>query len=244
MAEKNSNIKTMSKKGKEVTAELEKLTGINLSEEDKAVENKEAADTTTSESKIQDIKDVDLGEDNAMKPLLFKCPNDMYLSIRKDSGEMIIDESCCTVLSVMVKNTGEINTNFSGSHNPDLVKVLSRAVKKYMRELRRKLKSDYKIAREELELKSEEIPEEMKFDASKEVETTRPWNAEENEENSKEKPSKQTAKKPSTTKSKSATKTTQKSTTKPAAKSTTKTQSKATNSKQKNTTPKSKTTMK
>ena len=176
MAEKG-NIKTMSKKGKEVTKELEKLTGINLSEEEKVVEETATTEQPV-ESKLQDIKDVDLGEDNAMKPLLFKCPNDMYLSIRKDSGEMIIDESCCTILSVMVKNTGEINTNFSGSHNPDLVKVLSKAMKKYLRELKRKLKADYKVAREELELKTEDIPEDMKFDASKEVETERPWDKE------------------------------------------------------------------
>lgn len=173
MAEKN-NIKTMSKKGKEVTKELEKLTGIDLTSEEEKVTDMSATEQV-EESKLQDIKDVNLGEDDAMKPLLFKCPNDMYLSIRKDSGEMIIDESCCTILSVMVKNTGEINTNFSGSHNPDLVKVLSKAMKKYLRELKKKLRADYRVAREELELKSEDIPEDMKFDASKEVETERPW---------------------------------------------------------------------
>ncbi|MBE5738864.1 MAG: hypothetical protein E7354_03980 [Clostridiales bacterium] len=185
MEKKNSkgSIKKMSAKSEEVTEKLEKLTGINLREEDTIAEEKPAenSETTTQNateqpSTLQDIKDVDLGEDNAMKPLLFKCPNDIYHSIRKDSGETIVDESCCTVLSIMVKNTGEIATNFSGSHNPDLVKVLSKAVKKYMRELRRKLRSDYKIAREELKLKDEDIPEDMKFDATKEVQTERPWN--------------------------------------------------------------------
>lgn len=210
MAEKN-NIKTMSKKGKEVTKELEKLTGIDLTNEEEKV-----ADTTATEkveeSKLQDIKDVDLGEDNAMKPLLFKCPNDMCLSIRKDSGEMIIDESCCTILSVMVKNTGEINTNFSGSHNPDLVKVLSRAMKKYLRELKKKLKADYKVAREELELKTEDIPEDMKFDATKEVETERPWNIEKSD-SAEETETKKATKKPSTKKTTSKKSATSKSTT-------------------------------
>lgn len=204
MAEKGK-IKTMSKKGKEVTAELEKLTGINLSEEDKV---EETTAEEKEESKLQDIKDVDLGEDNAMKPLLFKCPNDMYLSIRKDSGEMIIDESCCTILSVMVKNTGEINTNFSGSHNPDLVKVLSKAMRKYLRELKRKLKADYKIAREELELREEDIPEDMKFDASKEVETERPWNIDKEVGVEEKTP----AKKPATKKNPSTKSTTKKTT--------------------------------
>lgn len=222
MAE-NKNIKTMSKKGKEVTKELEKLTGINLSEEEKVEPTTESTDTK-KESKLQDIKDVDLGEDNAMKPLLFKCPNDMYLSIRKDSGEMIIDESCCTILSVMVKNTGEINTNFSGSHNPDLVRVLSKAMKKYLRELKRKLKADYKVAREELELKAEEIPEDMKFDASKEVETERPWNIEKEEKTAEgvdKKPKKSVAKK-ETTKKPTAKKSTTAKDSKPAKKNTTK----------------------
>ena len=189
-----------------VQSELEKLTGINLSEEDKV---EETAAEEKEESKLQDIKDVDLGEDNAMKPLLFKCPNDMYLSIRKDSGEMIIDESCCTILSVMVKNTGEINTNFSGSHNPNLVKVLSKAMKKYLRELKRKLKADYKIAREELELREEDIPEDMKFDASKEVETERPWNIDKEEVKAEEKAP---AKKPATKKNSSTKSTTKKTT--------------------------------
>ena len=218
MAEKG-NIKTMSKKGKEVTKELEKLTGINLSEEEKVVEETATTEQPV-ESKLQDIKDVDLGEDNAMKPLLFKCPNDMYLSIRKDSGEMIIDESCCTILSVMVKNTGEINTNFSGSHNPDLVKVLSKAMKKYLRELKRKLKADYKVAREELELREEDIPEDMKFDASKEVETERPWDKEKIVEKATPKKKTTIAKKSTgTTKKTPAKSTTNKTTTK---KSTTK----------------------
>ena len=232
MAEKGK-IKTMSKKGKEVTAELEKLTGINLSEEDKV---EETTAEEKEESKLQDIKDVDLGEDNAMKPLLFKCPNDMYLSIRKDSGEMIIDESCCTILSVMVKNTGEINTNFSGSHNPDLVKVLSKAMKKYLRELKRKLKADYKVAREELELREEDIPEDMKFDASKEVETERPWNLDKEEVKAEEKAP---AKKSSGTTKSTATKATAKKTT--TKKSTTK---KTTNTKSVTKKPASNTTKK
>lgn len=221
MAEKG-NIKTMSKKGKEVTKELEKLTGINLSEEEKVVEETATTEQPV-ESKLQDIKDVDLGEDNAMKPLLFKCPNDMYLSIRKDSGEMIIDESCCTILSVMVKNTGEINTNFSGSHNPDLVKVLSKAMKKYLRELKRKLKADYKVAREELELREEDIPEDMKFDASKEVETERPWNIDKEVKAEEKAPAKKSAtKKKSSTKSTTKKTTNTKSTTKKTASNTTK----------------------
>lgn len=193
--------KPMSEEGKRITAKLEKLTGIKLSDDEEAegktakdikkeTENKSNAgaekesknNTVNSDGKdspkeccdttaqtLQDIKDVDLSEEEAIKPLLFKCPNDIRLTIKKDSGEYIIDESCCTTLSVMIKNTGEIATNFSGSHNPDLVKILSKAMKKYMRELKKKLKADYKEAREELKLRQEDIPEDMKFDKDAKV---------------------------------------------------------------------------
>lgn len=139
----------------------------NTANSDGKDSQKECCDTGAQT--LQDIKDVDLSEEEAIKPLLFKCPNDIRLTIKKDSGEYIIDESCCTTLSVMIKNTGEIATNFSGSHNPDLVKILSKAMKKYMRELKKKLKADYKEAREELKLKQEDIPEDMKFDKDAKV---------------------------------------------------------------------------
>lgn len=196
--------KPMSEEGKKITAKLEKLTGIKLSD-DEVTEEKTAKNTkketenksnervekevknkpvesegediqkesiNTSAQALQDIKDVDLSEEEAIKPLLFKCPNDIRLTIKKDNGEYIIDESCCTTISVIVKNTGEIATNFSGSHNPDLVKILSKAMKRYMRELKKKLKADYKEAREELKLKREDIPDDMKFDKDAKVPST------------------------------------------------------------------------
>lgn len=196
--------KPMSEEGKRITAKLEKLTGIKLSDDEVAEEKtakntkKETEDKSnarvekeiknkpvegegkdiqkdsinTSTQALQDIKDVDLSEEEAIKPLLFKCPNDIRLTIKKDNGEYIIDESCCTTISVIVKNTGEIATNFSGSHNPDLVKILSKAMKRYMRELKKKLKADYKEAREELKLKREDIPDDMKFDKDANVPST------------------------------------------------------------------------
>lgn len=204
--------KPMSEEGKRITAKLEKLTGIKLSDDEvageksannlqkdtesksnakveKEIKNKPVEDEgkdiqkesiNTSTHTLQDIKDVDLSEEEAIKPLLFKCPNDIRLTVKKDNGEYIIDESCCTTISVIVKNTGEIATNFSGSHNPNLVKILGKAMKKYMRELKKKLKADYKIAREELELKKEDIPENMKFDKDAKIPPSHKMNAEDN----------------------------------------------------------------
>lgn len=204
--------KPMSEEGKRITAKLEKLTGIKLSDDEvageksanniqkdtesksnakveKEIKNKPVEDEgkdiqkesiNTSTHTLQDIKDVDLSEEEAIKPLLFKCPNDIRLTMKKDNGEYIIDESCCTTISVIVKNTGEIATNFSGSHNPNLVKILGKAMKKYMRELKKKLKADYKIAREELELKKEDIPENMKFDKDAIIPPSHKMNAEDN----------------------------------------------------------------
>lgn len=75
---------------------------------------------------------------------MFKCPNDIRVSVKKDSGEMIIDESCCTNLSILVKNTGEMATSFLGAHSPELIKVLEKTMKKYFKTIKKTLKEEYK----------------------------------------------------------------------------------------------------
>ncbi len=113
---------------------------------------------------IDDIKDVKFDEKElGAKPTMFPCPNDLVVTVKKDAGEVIIDEKCCTTLSVLLKNSGEFVTNFSGSHSPELFRVMKKAIKKYLRELEKKLKADYKVAREELKLRRESLPDDMKF---------------------------------------------------------------------------------
>ena len=75
---------------------------------------------------------------------LFKCANDLKVTIAKDNGEVVLDESCCTNLSILVKNNGEIATSFLGAHSPEMVKVLNKAMRKYFKALKKTLKEEYK----------------------------------------------------------------------------------------------------
>lgn len=75
---------------------------------------------------------------------MFKCPNDLRVSIKKDNGEMVLDESCCTNLSILVKNSGEMATSFIGAHSPELIRVLEKSLKKYFKTLKKTLKEEYK----------------------------------------------------------------------------------------------------
>lgn len=75
---------------------------------------------------------------------MFKCPNDLRVSIKKDNGEMVLDESCCTNLSILVKNSGEMATSFLGAHSPELIRVLEKSLKKYFKTLKKTLKEEYK----------------------------------------------------------------------------------------------------
>lgn len=79
-----------------------------------------------------------------MEENMFKCPNDLRVSIKKDNGEMVLDESCCTSLSIIVKNSGEMATSFLGAHSPELVKILEKTLKKYFKTLKKTLKEEYK----------------------------------------------------------------------------------------------------
>ena len=57
--------------------------------------------------------------------LLFKCANDLNVTVKKDNGEIVMNEDCCTCVNLVLKNTGELATSFLGSHNPDIIKVLN-----------------------------------------------------------------------------------------------------------------------
>lgn len=108
------------------------------------------------------------------KENLFKCPNDLKVTIVKDNGEHIINENCCTVLSILVKNSGEIATSFLGAHSPEMLKVLDKTLKRYFKTLKKTLKSEYKrpdneeitVLKNDTDANSKEIEEAL----SKEVE--------------------------------------------------------------------------
>ena len=104
------------------------------------------------------------------KENLFKCPNDLKVTIVKDNGEMVLSEDCCTNLSILVKNNGEMATSFLGAHSPEMIRVLDKSLKKYFRVLKKTLKAEYKrVDNEEIQVikgtsteNSKEIEEALK----------------------------------------------------------------------------------
>lgn len=158
VCEKSSN--TTAKPEKEGNETISKA----CANKTKRTTQKPSVDKKTSKEALQDVKDVDLGECDANKPLVFKCPNDLRVTLKKDNGEYVIDEDCCTAISILVKNSGEIATNFSGAHSPELVKILDKSLKKYLKELKKTLKKEYKTANDELTLSQETLDEEKKWD--------------------------------------------------------------------------------
>lgn len=190
--EEKKSKKPMSEEGRRITKKIEEMTGIKLLDEDEVThkqddnvdnsshkktsketanpkeKSKKSTQTQAMDEKgnkevLKDVKDVDFGENNANKPLVFGCPNDLRVTLKKDSGEYVVDEDCCTAISILVKNTGEIATNFSGAHSPDLVKILDKSLKKYLKELKKTLKKEYKTANDELTLSQEPLDEEKKW---------------------------------------------------------------------------------
>lgn len=108
-----------------------------------------------------------------MEENIFKCPNELRVSIKKDNGEMVIDEDCCTNLSILVKNTGEIATSFLGAHSPELIKILDKTLKKYFKILKKTLKEEYKKPSSDdikvIKGKNEENSQEIEKALAKEV---------------------------------------------------------------------------
>ena len=95
---------------------------------------------------------------------LFKCANDLNVKVTKYNGEVVLDEDCCTSVSIILKNSGEIATSFLGSHNPQLVRVLEKTLKGYFRSIKKTLKKEYKQdSEEEIKVVSDDLPEDSKW---------------------------------------------------------------------------------
>ena len=146
-------------KAKKDSESLENKEHLQKDKADSADVTAEKTGAKKDDEHLQNVKDVDFGENDANKPLIFKCPNDLRLTLKKDNGEYVIDEDCCTAISLLVKNTGEIATNFSGAHSPNLVKILEKSLKRYLKDLKKTLKKEYKIANDELTLSKDPLDE-------------------------------------------------------------------------------------
>lgn len=58
-----------------------------------------------------------------------------------NSNQTLIDENCCTLLTISLTNSGDVFTSFLGAYNHDILRLLKRTQKVYFRELIKKLKA-------------------------------------------------------------------------------------------------------
>lgn len=93
---------------------------------------------------------------------VFKCPNDFKVTMSKHNGEVVLDEECCTAVSIILKNTGEIATSFFGAHNKDVIKILEKTLKVYFKSIKKTLKTEASME-EEIKVVGGEIPKEDKW---------------------------------------------------------------------------------
>lgn len=136
---------------------------------------------------------------------IFKTSNDLKVNVTKINGEVVIDEECCTMVSIIMKNTGEIGASFFGAHNPDVIKVLEKSLKTYFKGIKKELKKRYKSDEDEIKVVASDLPEEDKWNVEK-VPATKVSPAQKNTENksnnnSKSKPKSSNSKNPKSTKS-------------------------------------------
>ncbi len=95
---------------------------------------------------------------------IFKTPNDLKVSVTKSNGEVVIDEECCTMVSIILKNSGDIAASFFGAHNPEVVRVLEKSLKGYFKGIKKELKKNYyDTSKEEIKVVSDNIPDKDKW---------------------------------------------------------------------------------
>ena len=89
---------------------------------------------------------------------IFKTANDLKVNVTKLNGEVVIDEECCTMVSILLKNTGDIAASFFGAHNPNVIKILEKSLKKYFKSIKKELKNSYQNGEEEIKVVTDDIP--------------------------------------------------------------------------------------
>lgn len=95
---------------------------------------------------------------------IFKTPNDLKVKVTKSNGEVVIDEECCTMVSIIMKNSGDIAASFFGAHNPEVVRVLGKSLKGYFKGIKKELKKNYyDSSEEEIKVIGESIPDKDKW---------------------------------------------------------------------------------
>jgi len=100
---------------------------------------------------------------------LFKTPNDIKVNVTKFDGEVIINEDCCTMLSIIMKNSGDVACSFFGAHNPEIIKVLEKSLKGYFKAIKKELKKNYATDDESIKVLNEDIPQKDKWSEDSQI---------------------------------------------------------------------------
>ena len=69
----------------------------------------------------------------------FETINELKIKV-SNTQETLIDESCCTALTICLNNEGDVFTSFVGAYNPEIIKMLSKVQRTYFKNLIKKLK--------------------------------------------------------------------------------------------------------
>lgn len=71
----------------------------------------------------------------------FKALNELNIKITNNNS-VLVDENCCTAITISLNNEGNVFTSFVGAYNPDIIKLLKKVQHKYYRNLIKKLKEN------------------------------------------------------------------------------------------------------
>lgn len=64
-----------------------------------------------------------------------------YKVTNQTTNQTLIDENCCTLLTISLTNSGDVFTTFLGAYNEEILKLLKRTQKQYYKNLIKKLKA-------------------------------------------------------------------------------------------------------
>ena len=71
----------------------------------------------------------------------FKALNELNLKIT-NNDKTLVDENCCTAITISLNNDGNVFTSFVGAYNPEIIKLLQKVQRRYYRNLIKKLKAN------------------------------------------------------------------------------------------------------
>lgn len=71
----------------------------------------------------------------------FKALNELNIKIT-NNDKTLVDENCCTAISISLNNEGNVFTSFVGAYNPEIIKLLQKVQRRYYRNLIKKLKAN------------------------------------------------------------------------------------------------------